>query len=58
MAFPREYLNFTMWYLRSKGFVQAADNSDYTLTVPGADFVEANIGKKEILAKLLFPAGM
>jgi hypothetical protein len=55
MAFPREYLAFTMWYLRSKGLVTAADNSDYTLTAPGAEFVEANIGKSEILAKLLFP---
>jgi hypothetical protein len=55
MAFPREYLAFTMWYLRAKGFVDAADNSDYTLTAPGAEFVETNIGKSEILGKLLFP---
>jgi curved DNA-binding protein CbpA len=31
MGFPREYLSFTMWYLCSKQFVAAADNSDYTL---------------------------
>jgi len=55
MAFPREYLAFTMWYLRAKGYVTAADNSDYTLTAPGAEFVEANIGKSDILAKLLYP---
>lgn len=55
MAFPREYLAFTMWYLRAKDFVQAADNSDYTLTAPGAEYVEANVGKSEVLAKLLFP---
>jgi hypothetical protein len=55
MAFPREYLAFTTWYLRAKGLVTAADNSDYTLTAPGAEFVESNIGKSEILAKLLFP---
>jgi hypothetical protein len=55
MAFPREYLAFTMWYLRAKGYLTAADNSDYTLTADGAEFVEANIGKSEILAKLLFP---
>jgi hypothetical protein len=28
MGFPREYLAFTMWYLRAKEFVTAADNSD------------------------------
>lgn len=55
MAFPREYLNFTMWYLRAKGFVTAADNADYVITAPGAEFVEANIGKSEILGQLLFP---
>jgi len=55
MAFPREYLAFTLWYLRAKGYAEAADNSDFTLTAPGAEFVEANIGKSEILAKLLFP---
>jgi hypothetical protein len=55
MAFPREYLAFTMWYLRSKSFVTAADNSDYTLTAAGAEYVEANVGKSDILGKLLFP---
>jgi curved DNA-binding protein CbpA len=55
MGFPREYLNFTMWYVRSKGFVMAADNSDYALTATGADFVEDNIGKSDLLGKLLFP---
>ena len=55
MSFPREYLQFTMWYLRAKDFVVAADNSDFTLTAPGAEYVEANIGKSELLGKLLFP---
>jgi DnaJ domain len=55
MALPREYLAFTMWYLRAKNFVTAADNSDFTLTAPGAEYVEANIGKSEILGKILFP---
>ena len=55
MAFPREYLNFTMWYLRAKGYVNAADNQDYVITAPGAEFVEANIGKSQILDQILFP---
>jgi len=55
MAFPREYLNFTMWYLRAKGYVTAADNADYTISAAGAEFVEANISKSEKLAQLLFP---
>jgi len=28
MALPREYLCFTMWYLRCKEFVTLADNGD------------------------------
>jgi hypothetical protein len=55
MAFPREYLNFTMWYLRAKGYVTAADNADYTISASGAEFVEANIGQSEVLGQLLFP---
>jgi curved DNA-binding protein CbpA len=55
MAFPREYLNFTMWYLRAKGLVTAADNADYVITASGTDFVEANISRSEALAQLLFP---
>ena len=53
MGFPREYLNFTMWYLRSKQYVAAADNSDYTLSAAGADYVEENAPDSEILTKLL-----
>jgi|CZKN01.1.fsa_nt_gi hypothetical protein len=55
MAFPREYLNFTMWFLRAKGYVTAADNADYTISASGAEFVEANVDKSEVLAQLLFP---
>jgi len=53
MGFPREYLSFTMWYLRSKEFLVAADNSDYALTASGADYVESNAPRSEILAKLI-----
>lgn len=56
MGFPREYLCFTMWYLRSKEFVVAADNSDYALTAAGVDHVESNVSENEILAKLLKPS--
>jgi curved DNA-binding protein CbpA len=53
MGFPREYLNFTMWYLRSKLYVVAADNSDYALSSSGADYVESNAPESEILSRLL-----
>ena len=55
MSFPREYLAFTMWYLRAKDLVLVADNADFTLTAAGAEYLEANVGKSEILGKILFP---
>lgn len=53
MAMPREYLDFATWYLRSKSYIMVADNSDFTLTALGVDFVEANAEKDAMLRKLL-----
>lgn len=53
MGFPREYLDFTTWYLVKKGYVHQADNSDFTLTVAGVDFVETQRGHMPILNRLL-----
>jgi len=53
MGFPRDYLHFTMWYLRSKNYVTMADNADFTLTASGVDFVESNRTEIPILNKLL-----
>ena len=53
MGLPREYLNFTMWYLKAKGFVRFEDNSDYGLTVEGVDYLEANSVQNTIIRDLL-----
>lgn len=53
MGMPREYLEFTTWYLRSKDYVTLADNSDLALTALGVDFVESSSSKTPILKKLL-----
>ncbi len=53
MGFPRDYLHFTLWYLKNKNYILLADNSDSTLTALGVDFVEANRGNVPILNKLL-----
>jgi hypothetical protein len=53
MGFPREYLDFTTWYLRSKGYLKREDNSDFSLTVLGVDFVEENHERFPLLSKLL-----
>lgn len=53
MGFPRDYLDFTTWYLTKKGYITKADNSDFTLTAEGVDFIETQRANLPILNKLL-----
>jgi curved DNA-binding protein len=53
MGFPRDYLDFTTWYLVKKGYVTRADNSEFTLTADGVDFVETQRAHLPVLNKLL-----
>jgi curved DNA-binding protein len=53
MGFPRDYLDFTTWYLVKKGYVTRADNSEFTLTAEGVDFVEAQRSHLPVLNKML-----
>jgi len=53
MGFPRDYLDFTTWYLKSKKYITRADNSDFALTALGVDFVESNSAKLPVLSLLL-----
>jgi len=53
MGFPRDYLDFTMWYLKRKDYITIADNSDFTITAQGVDVVESNREKIPLLNRLL-----
>ena len=53
MAFPREHLNFALWYLRSKGFVTQEDNSDCGITATGIDFIESHCASDELIQRLI-----
>jgi curved DNA-binding protein CbpA len=53
MGFPRDYLDFTLWYLQKKGYVAKTDNAQYTLSVDGVDFVETQRASIPTLQKLL-----
>lgn len=53
MGFPRDYLYFTTWYLSNKKYITQADNSDFTLTALGVDFVESNRANVPVLNRLL-----
>jgi curved DNA-binding protein CbpA len=53
MAFPREHLNFALWYLKAKGYVRQEDNSDCGITAEGIDFIEAHSSTDELVKKLI-----
>ena len=53
MGFPREYLDFTIWYLRSKKYVTQDDGAALALTSAGVDYVEANYSSLPLMGKLL-----
>jgi curved DNA-binding protein len=53
LGFPRDYLVFTAWYLRTKGYITRADNSEFTITADGVDFVETQRANIPVLDKLL-----
>ena len=53
MGFPRDYLEFTMWYLQKKTYLVGADNAKYALTAEGVDFVESQRANIPVLHKLL-----
>ncbi len=53
LGFPREYLEFTTWYLRRKGFVVRAENNDFEITAEGVDFVEQQRIHIPVLDQLL-----
>ncbi|HEX4770799.1 MAG TPA: DnaJ domain-containing protein [Bryobacteraceae bacterium] len=53
MGFPREYLDFAIWYLRSKKFIKQEDSAQLSLTVLGVDYIEENYVKVPFLRKVL-----
>ena len=53
MSFPREYLEFAIWYLKDKGLLVMGDNAECRMTAAGADYVELNSPRHAVLHKLL-----
>lgn len=57
MGFPRDYLDFTLWYVRQKGYVAKTDGAQYTLTADGVDFVEQHRVGMPSLNRMLLTSG-
>lgn len=53
MGFPRDYLDFTTWYLKKKDLIAIGDNASFSLTVQGVDHVESERLHIPTLHKLL-----
>jgi curved DNA-binding protein len=53
LGFPRDYLEFTSWYLRTKGYITRGDNAALAITADGVDFVEKQRANLPVLQKLL-----
>lgn len=53
LGLNRELLQFTVWYLSSKGYITRSDSWDFTLTAEGVDFVETQRVNLPVLNKLL-----
>jgi len=53
MGFPRDYMDFTLWYLQQKKYIFKGDNARYALTAEGVDFVETQRVESPNLKKML-----
>jgi hypothetical protein len=53
MSIPREYLEFTLWYLKQKKYVESSEGADFCLTATGVDYVEGHAPATAMLRQLL-----
>ncbi len=52
LGWPENVLEFHIWYLKEKGWIQRIDNGGYAITASGVDIVEEdgfNLGKEKLL---------
>lgn len=52
MSFPREHLQFAIWYLKGHRYVSQDDRSSFVITTEGVDFLESQLPTNEILYKI------
>lgn len=52
MSFPREHLQFALWYLKAKKYVAQDDRSSFHVTAEGVEFLESQLPGNELLYKI------
>jgi curved DNA-binding protein CbpA len=67
MAFPREHLQFAMWYLKGRHYVSQDDRSSFVITAEGVDYLESQLPNNDMLYQIfrasesgvmVFPKGL
>ena len=53
MSFPREHLEFAIWFLREKEYIRTGDHSDYVISAVGLEYLESEVPSNGVLSKLL-----
>lgn len=53
MAFPREHLEFAIWFLREKQYIRPGNTSDYMISASGVEYLESEVPSNGVLSKLL-----
>jgi DnaJ domain/PilZ domain len=53
MSFPREHLEFAIWFLREKQYIRPGDHSDYVISATGVEYLESELPSHGNLSKLL-----
>ncbi len=52
MSFPREHLEFAVWYLKGRRYITQDDRSSFVITPEGVEFLEAQLPNNDILYKI------
>jgi curved DNA-binding protein len=53
MSFPREHLEFAIWYLSERQYIRSIHNSDHAITAIGLEYLESELPSNHALSKLL-----
>jgi hypothetical protein len=53
MSFPRERLEFAIWYLNERQYIRSIHNSDHAITAIGLEYLESELPSNHALSKLL-----
>jgi len=53
MSFPREHLEFAIWFLREKEYVRSDNHSDYLISATGVEYLESEVPSNGVLSRLL-----